>query len=185
MSPVNITFYRFAGKFGPFKVKMPCGECTLTHDIIEDVIKAELADIPTQFDTLDWLTVFWRPLLKGGWHAPIVFVEGKLLSQGNALNRGLLIQAIVTAYAKKTPLKGTHLFGKANCPHCSRAKALLEAKGIAFKYHDVIQSERALYEMLARVKPEIGEKTPVSVPQIWLEDQYVGGADTLEKLLSQ
>jgi len=28
--PVQILLYRWAGKWGPFKVKIPCGECTLT-----------------------------------------------------------------------------------------------------------------------------------------------------------
>ena len=36
-----------------------------------------------------------------------------------------------------------------------------------------------MYEMISRVKPIIGEKTPVTVPQIWLEGEYVGGADQL------
>ena len=176
---VKITFYRFAGSFGPFKVKIPCGECSLTDDIIEDTLATELAGIPVEVETFDWLDVFWRPLKKGGWHAPIVMVDGQRISQGNALNRGVLTQAVVTAFAKKTPLTGNHLFGKENCPHCERAKAHLTENNIPFEYHDVIQSPRALYEMLARVKPEIGEKTPVTVPQIWLDGKYIGGADEL------
>ncbi|MEL7487655.1 MAG: hypothetical protein AAGJ87_10635, partial [Pseudomonadota bacterium] len=35
------------------------------------------------------------------------------------------------------------------------------------------------YEMLARVKPIIGEETPVTTPQIWLDGAYIGGADEL------
>ena len=40
-----------------------------------------------------------------------------------------------------------------------------------------------LYEMLARVKPIIGPKTPVTVPQIWIDGTYVGGADALKEVL--
>ena len=44
---------------------------------------------------------------------------------------------------------------------------------------------RALYEMLARVKPIVGPKTPITVPQIWLDGDYVGGADRLGELLDR
>ena len=37
--------------------------------------------------------------------------------------------------------------------------------------------------MIPEVKAIIGEKTPVTVPQIWLESKYIGGADSLEKWL--
>ena len=47
----------------------------------------------------------------------------------------------------------------------------------------MVKEPRGLYEMLARVKPIVGPKTPVTVPQIWLDGQYVGGADQLSELL--
>jgi len=37
--------------------------------------------------------------------------------------------------------------------------------------------------MLARVKPIVGPKTPITVPQIWLEGEYIGGADQLGQVL--
>ena len=37
--------------------------------------------------------------------------------------------------------------------------------------------------MLARVKPFIAAKTPITVPQIWIDGKYVGGSDMLEKIL--
>ena len=37
--------------------------------------------------------------------------------------------------------------------------------------------------MLARVKPIIGPKTPVTVPQIWIDGSYIGGADALKDVL--
>lgn len=77
------------------------------------------------------------------------------------------------------------VFGKETCPHCQRGKQYLDLAGISYRYHDVVKEPRALYEMLARVKPLIGPKTPVTVPQIWLNGGYVGGADELSKLLSR
>jgi len=29
-TPVKLLLYRWGGKWGPLKVKIPCGECTLT-----------------------------------------------------------------------------------------------------------------------------------------------------------
>ncbi|MEM7760191.1 MAG: glutaredoxin [Cyanobacteria bacterium P01_A01_bin.40] len=185
MHKVPITLFRWAGAWGPFKVKIPCGECTLTKDVILDTLQQELAGIPVELEIREWLTEWWKPLLKGGWHAPIVMVEGKVISQGHALNRGLLTQAVIEAYASKAPIERSHLFGKESCPHCKQAKADLEEAGIQYTYHDVVRSPRALYEMLARVKPLIDPKTPVTVPQIWLGGKYIGGADRLNEFFHQ
>ena len=183
IQPVKITVFRWAGAWGPFKVNIPCGECSLTKDVIQDTIQQELAGLPVELNMRDWLSEWWKPLAKGGWHAPIVMVDGKIISQGRALNRGLLTEAAIDAYANRAPVTENTVFGKESCPHCHRAKEYLEAKGVPFTYHDVVKEPRALYEMLARVKPIIGPKTPVTVPQIWLDGEYVGGAEELSKLL--
>lgn len=179
--PIKITLYKWAGKFGPWKIKIPCGECTLTIDIIKDVIANELSDINIELITLDWLSNWWKPLLEFGWHAPIVMVQNKIISQGVALNRGIVIEEVIKAHANKNSITGNHIFGKENCQFCQKAKELLSRNTINYNYHDVIKQPAALYEMLARVKPIIGEKTPVTVPQIWLDGNYIGGYDNLLK----
>ena len=115
-------------------------------------------------DVREWLSEWWKPLLKRGWHAPIVMVEGRVVSQGHALNRGVLTEAIIDAHARRSSVEGNHLFGKATCPHCVRAKGYLKQASIDYEYHDVVKHPRALYEMLARVKPIVGPKTPITVP---------------------
>lgn len=179
--PVNITLYRWAGAWGPFKVSIPCGECALTHDVIVDTMANELAGIPVKLHVFDWLNHWWVPLFKGGWHAPIVMVGGRVISQGAALNRGVLTQSVIEAYAELSEVESNLIFGKLSCPHCQRAKDYLDGAKINYKYYDVVTEPRALYEMIARVKPLIGAKTPVTVPQIWLDGEYVGGADALSK----
>lgn len=182
-SPITIKVFRWAGKFGPLKVSIPCGECMLTKNIIEDCLSHELRHIPAKVIYRDWLSEWYKPLLKGGWHAPIILVENKIISQGAALNRGVLVQEVISAHSKTTPLPGNHIFGKESCSFCANAKELLEKNAVPFNYHDVVKSPTALYEMLARVKPLIGTKTPVTVPQIWLGGRYIGGYDKLEQLL--
>ena len=183
-NPVNITVFRWAGTWGPFKVSIPCGECALTKDIIQDCIDTDLAGIQVELDMRDWLTEWWKPLPKGGWHAPIVLVNGKIVSQGAALNRGVLTQSVIEEAVSVIPIQGNHVFGKATCPHCVRAKEYLDQAGVDYQYHDVVKDPRPLYEMLGRVKPIIGPKTPVTVPQIWLDGHYVGGADELKRILN-
>ncbi|MEO1282825.1 MAG: glutaredoxin domain-containing protein [Pseudomonadota bacterium] len=182
---IKITIYRWGGSWGPFKVNIPCGECTLTADIVRDTIENELAGIPVEVETQDWLSNWWKPVLKGGWHAPIVLVEGKIISQGAALNRGVLAEAVVKQWVDRAELSGNHVFGKDRCGHCTRAKDALDAGGVAYTYHDVVKNPRAVYEVVPRAKREIGNHTPVTTPQIWLDGQYVGGADALEKHLSE
>jgi glutaredoxin len=182
-NPVKISLYRWAGKWGPFKVSIPCGECALTVDVIKDTLANELAGLPVVLETHDWLSHWWKPLRHGGWHAPIVIVEGRLVSQGHALNRGVLTEAVIAAHVSRSEPAGNHVFGKASCPHCTRAKQYLEAAGMPFAYHDVVREPRSLYEMLGRVKPIVGPKTPITVPQIWIAGEYVGGADELETIL--
>ena len=183
--PIRITLYKWAGAWGPFKVNIPCGECSLTSDVIKDTMESELAGVPVELDVREWLTEWWKPLPKGGWPAPIVMVEGRIVSQGAALNRGLLTQAVIEAHARRAPVSGNRLFGKTSCPHCVRAKQYLTEAGIDYTYHDVVKDPGAMYEMLARVKPIIGAKTPVTVPQIWIDGDYVGGADALGQILKR
>ena len=59
------------------------------------------------------------------------------------------------------------------CPYCYRAKKLLETKGAAFTEIDVMLQPRRRAEMVERS----GGRT--SVPQIFINDRYVGGCDDL------
>ncbi len=183
--PIKVHVFRWAGSWGPFKIKVRCGECTLTKDVIVDAVKNELSGIPIELEMREWLSEWWRPLLKGGWHAPIVIVGEKVISQGVALNRGLFVQAVIENYSSNTSIEGNHLFGKEGCPYCIRAKKELAQANIPYIYHNVVSNPRDLYEMLGRVKPIIGPKTPVTVPQIWLDGKYIGGADQLSIFLNE
>ena len=183
--PIKITLYRWAGSWGPFKVNIPCGECTLTKDILTDTFNNELVDVSVELEVKDWLSHWWEPLKLGAWHAPILVIEGKVVSQGEALNRGVLVQAVINEWAQRDNLKGNIVYGKATCPYCIKAKKLLDEAGIEYTYHDVVKESAALYRMIPEVKAIIGPKTPVTVPQIWLNDRYIGGCDKLESWLKE
>jgi len=177
--PARLTLYRWAGKWGPFKVKIPCGECTLTTDIVKDVMANELANAPLELEIKDWLSHVIEAFFKGARHAPVVMLNGRVISQGAAVNRGLLAEAVMAEHVQHFPVDCTHVFGKDNCGYCTKAKAALDAAGIAHVYHDVVRNPGAMYEMISRTKAIIGPKTPVTTPQIWIDGDYVGGHDAL------
>lgn len=62
------------------------------------------------------------------------------------------------------------IYGKTNCAFCVKAKAFAEQRGFEYEYKDVGARQSTFQELLERA-PE-----PVrSVPQIWINDDYVGG----------
>jgi glutaredoxin 3 len=58
------------------------------------------------------------------------------------------------------------------CPYCSKALALLEAKGVAFEEIDIGEHPEQREEMIRRS----GRRT---VPQIFIGEKHVGGCDDL------
>ncbi|MBO1081530.1 glutaredoxin 3 [Roseomonas haemaphysalidis] len=59
------------------------------------------------------------------------------------------------------------------CPYCSRAKTLLGRKGISFTEHDSPHGSAAREAAISRS----GGRT--TVPQIFIDDQAIGGCDDL------
>jgi glutaredoxin 3 len=68
------------------------------------------------------------------------------------------------------------IYTKWGCPFCVRAKALLDAKGVAYEEYDITLGGPKRAEMLDRVP---GAQT---VPQILIAGQAVGGSDDLNAL---
>ncbi|NJK40068.1 MAG: glutaredoxin 3 [Oscillatoriales cyanobacterium SM2_3_0] len=63
-----------------------------------------------------------------------------------------------------------------SCPFCIRAKSLLNQKGVAFKEYVIDGDETARGQMAQRAN---GRR---SVPQIFINDQHIGGCDDLYEL---
>lgn len=61
------------------------------------------------------------------------------------------------------------------CPYCTRAKALLDAKGAAYTEIDAAQGTAARAESVARTGR-------TSVPQIFIDGRHIGGCDDLVAL---
>ena len=68
------------------------------------------------------------------------------------------------------------IYTKFGCPYCTRAKALLDSKGVSYEEYDVTMGGPKKAEMQSRVP---GAST---VPQILIGGQAVGGSDDLAAL---
>lgn len=65
------------------------------------------------------------------------------------------------------------------CPYCIRAKLLLWWKGVNFTEYKIDGNESARTKMAERAN---GKR---SVPQIFINNQHIGGCDDIHKLNSQ
>ncbi|PSB02057.1 glutaredoxin 3 [Merismopedia glauca] len=62
------------------------------------------------------------------------------------------------------------------CPFCIRAKQLLKAKGVEFTEYSIDGDEAARGQMAQRAN---GRR---SLPQIFINDQHIGGCDDIHAL---
>ena len=68
------------------------------------------------------------------------------------------------------------MYSKAWCPFCMRAKSLLKKKGVDIVEYDITMGGPKREEMMQR-KPDA-----MTVPQIFINDQPIGGSDDLALL---
>jgi glutaredoxin 3 len=71
------------------------------------------------------------------------------------------------------------IYGKANCPNCVTAKRLLDGKGIGYQEFDVGTPD-GLIIFQANVSVQYRQ-----LPQIFINDQRVGGLAGLQAALKQ
>jgi len=64
------------------------------------------------------------------------------------------------------------IYTKSYCPFCTRAKALLDAKGVSYRELEV-STDQALQQQM---RTRSGRRT---VPQIFIGDHHIGGSDDL------
>ena len=87
MKKVTIELYTWEGKFWPFEIKTVCSECTVNHSVIKRTIKELNSNVEIEFIQKPWLDNWFKVLLRGVWHAPIIFVNRKLLSQERTIKK--------------------------------------------------------------------------------------------------
>ncbi len=90
---VVITVYPVTGK-QLFLLRVPerfCRECDLTIHQVEraaDALRAR--GVPVSVGVKPWLRYLFSALRHGGWHPPVVVINGRRFSQGKVPNVGAL-----------------------------------------------------------------------------------------------
>ena len=67
------------------------------------------------------------------------------------------------------------IFTKPGCPYCTRAKAVLNAADLSYTQHDVTATQR-------NANMSIYASGVATVPQIFIGDYHINGAEDLEQL---
>ncbi len=68
------------------------------------------------------------------------------------------------------------IYTKTTCPHCTTAKRLLEAEGVEY-------TEINLEQHPGQVQPLIERTNYRKVPQIFIDDKFIGGNSDLQLLV--
>jgi glutaredoxin 3 len=71
------------------------------------------------------------------------------------------------------------VWSKDQCPYCVQAKALLESKGIEYEERNIMHGTYTKEQLLEAVP------TARTLPQIFLDEEYVGGFTELRKKLTE
>ncbi len=68
------------------------------------------------------------------------------------------------------------VWSKPACGYCVKAKSLLKTKGVEFEEKNIAEGHN-IQDMLALVP------NARTMPQVWVDDQHIGGYYELEKFL--
>ncbi|MBI2888102.1 MAG: hypothetical protein HYY02_12985 [Chloroflexi bacterium] len=94
---IRVVVYRVTGKQLFFTVPdRVCEECDLTVAIARRAVDKAGPGI-AELTVKPWLNAFFEALLKGGWHPPVVTVEGRIVSQGVVPQQKAVEEAILEA----------------------------------------------------------------------------------------
>lgn len=100
---IKIELYRWAGSLGPLRITRDCMDCVAAVAAIREVMAAH-PDWPVELEVKPWLNHAWEALRRGGWHAPIVLVNGRLAMQGRIPTRVELEQSVARVLSAKPSL---------------------------------------------------------------------------------
>ncbi len=97
----TVTVYPITGRqFGRLSIPQRfCEECDLTIRLVRRVV-AELGGDDIQIVVKPWLRHAIDALRRGGWHAPVVTIDGKVFSQGVVPDAHALRGRLVLGAAK-------------------------------------------------------------------------------------
>ena len=157
---VKLVLYRFAGRFWFWRIRKTCRECDLAYVLLQRLMAETFRGEPVDLEIKPWLDNWWKVIGRGGWHTPILTVNGRVFSQGEAPDLAGLIQKVASLLGNEQLMKkGAKLSAKRAsapqssslptvyfspaCPHCHRLRSYLDANAIEYVVKDVTESEAA------------------------------------------
>ena len=94
MSKRQVTVYPITGRQLFFGVPRSwCEECDLTIRLVKSVAD-EIGEIEVRVKP--WFTHLFDALRRGGWHTPVVTIDGKIFSQGIVPDEAQLREALLS-----------------------------------------------------------------------------------------
>lgn len=104
--PIEIVIYRFTGNQGLFRVpKKWCEECDLLVAMVKQTVKELDLENQTKLEIKPWFLWWWQPLLTNlAWHAPILIINGELISQGIVPDKQALVKVLSKNVRETTEL---------------------------------------------------------------------------------
>jgi hypothetical protein len=119
---VKITVYRWAGKKWFLRIEGECIECDLTVSQVRSLI-ARNPSLPIEMEIKPWLSYLWESLRRGGWHPPVVLVDGKLVRQGTVPTLAELQAAVRRCF------EASRIMVKENCSAFLQDRKPAEERG--------------------------------------------------------
>ena len=81
--PLDILIYRFTGKHTFFTIPSSwCEECDLTINLVRRTVREMGIEDRVHIRVRPWLENAIDSVFRGGWHAPVVYINGRLFTQG-------------------------------------------------------------------------------------------------------
>lgn len=82
MGNVYLKLYKITGNQLFFNVPSSiCEECDLTINVVKKMLN-EINDPRIKFEVKPWMNSLLSALKKGGWHPPVLMINGEIFSQG-------------------------------------------------------------------------------------------------------
>ncbi|MBI4090082.1 MAG: hypothetical protein HY421_01640 [Candidatus Kerfeldbacteria bacterium] len=98
----RVTIFRYTGTQGFFTIpSSACQECDTTIHLAQHLI-AQFPAGRVRLTIRPWWLCFWKVLWRGGWHPPIVTINGRVLSQGVVPEASCFRQALVKALNRQS-----------------------------------------------------------------------------------
>jgi hypothetical protein len=80
---MEVVIYKFTGWQGLFKIPEAwCRECDLLVRATQRALEQTGIRDSARFVIRPWFLWFWKPLRRGAWRAPILTINGRVVSQG-------------------------------------------------------------------------------------------------------